>query len=108
MADINVITLTNDNFNEYIDGELPLLVDFWASWCGPCRMLGPVIDEIASSYKDKLNVGKVNVDEQPELASQFKIMTIPTVYLIKNKKVLGRLNGAVSLEQMEDFIDGLI
>ena len=108
MADINVITLTNDNFNEYIDGELPLLVDFWASWCGPCRMLGPVIDEIASSYKDKLNVGKVNVDEQPELASQFKIITIPTVYLIKNKKVLGRLNGAVSLEQMEDFIDGLI
>ncbi len=108
MADINVITLTNDNFNEYIDGELPLLVDFWASWCGPCRMLGPVIDEIASSYKDKLNVGKVNVDEQPELASQFKIMTIPTVYIIKNKKVLGRLNGAVSLEQMEDFIDGLI
>ena len=108
MADINVITLTNDNFNEYIDGELPLLVDFWASWCGPCRMLGPVIDEIASSYKGKLNVGKVNVDEQPELASQFKIMTIPTVYIIKNKKVLGRLNGAVSLEQMEDFIDGLI
>ena len=108
MTDINVITLTNDNFNEYIDGELPLLVDFWASWCGPCRMLGPVIDEIASSYKDKLNVGKVNVDEQPELASQFKIMTIPTVYIIKNKKVLGRLNGAVSLEQMEDFIDGLI
>ncbi len=108
MADLNVITLTKDNFNEYIDCEMPLLVDFWASWCGPCRMLGPVIDEISSSYKDKLNVGKVNVDEQPELASQFKIMTIPTVYIIKNKKVLGRLNGAVSLEQMEDFIDGLI
>ncbi len=108
MSNANVITLTKDNFNDYINGELPTLVDFWASWCGPCRMLGPVIDEIASSYEGKLNVGKVNVDEQPELAAQFKIMTIPTVYIIKNGEILGRLNGAVSLEQMEDFIDELI
>ena len=108
MSNNNVITLTKENFNEYITGDLPLLVDFWASWCGPCRMLSPVIDEIALSYEGKLNIGKVNVDEQPDLAAQFRIMTIPTVYLIKGGAIAGRLNGAVSLEQMEDFIDELI
>lgn len=108
MANNNVITITKENFNDYVTGDLPLLVDFWASWCGPCRMLAPVIDEIASAYEGKINVGKVNVDEQPDLAAQFRIMTIPTVYLIKDGEIAGRLNGAVSLEQMEDFIDELI
>lgn len=105
MASEKVITLTKNNFNDYINKELPLLVDFWASWCGPCRMLGPVIDEVAESYYGKINVGKVNVDEESELASEFKIMTIPTVFIIKNGKIIDKLNGAVPLEQMEDFID---
>ena len=104
----NVIKLTKDNFNEYINKELPLLVDFWAEWCGPCRMLGPVIDEVASCYQGKIFVGKVNVDEEPELAAQFKIMTIPTVYLIKDGEITARLNGAVNYEHMEDFIENNI
>lgn len=105
MANKNVITLTKDNFKDYLNGDLPLLVDFWASWCGPCRMLGPVIDEIAEDYEGKINVGKVNVDEEAELAAEFKIMTIPTVFLIKGGKIVDVLNGAVPLEAMEDFID---
>ena len=108
MANENVIKLTEDNFNEYINKDLPLLVDFWAEWCGPCRMLGPVIDEIADDYKGKIYVGKVNVDEEPDLAASFKIMTIPTVYLIKNGEIVARLNGAVPYEQVEEFIESNI
>ena len=105
MAGKNVIELTKDNFNEYLSKDLPLLVDFWASWCGPCRMLGPVIDEVAEEYVGKMYVGKVNVDEQPELAQEFKIMTIPTVFILKDGEIVDKLNGAVPLEQMEDFIE---
>lgn len=108
MANNKVITLTKNNFNEYLNKDLPLLVDFWASWCGPCRMLGPVIDEVAGEYEGKIIVGKVNVDEESELAAQFKIMTIPTVFLIKDGTIVDKLNGAVPFEQMEEFIDNNI
>lgn len=105
MASEKVVTLTKENFKDYLSKDLPLLVDFWASWCGPCQMLGPVIDEVANEYFGKLIVGKVNVDEQPDLAREFKIMTIPAVFVIKNGEIADKLNGAVSLEQMEDFIE---
>ncbi len=105
MANEKVFNITKDNFDDFIKGETPCLIDFWASWCGPCRMLGPVIDEIAKLYDGKLKVGKVNVDDSPSLASDFKVMTIPTVVIMKNGEVVDKNIGAIPLEAMEDFID---
>ncbi|POO87319.1 thioredoxin [Clostridium sp. 2-1] len=85
---MSVLTLTNDNFkSEVVHSELPVLVDFWASWCGPCRMVSPIVDEIAESAAGKFKVGKINVDEQPELAAQFSVMSIPTLIVFKNGEV---------------------
>ena len=83
------IKLTDQNFEqEVLHADLPVLVDFWASWCGPCRMLSPVIAEIAEEYAGKVQVGKVNVDEQPNLANRYGIASIPTVMLFKNGEVV--------------------
>jgi thioredoxin 1 len=88
---VNVIT--NENFEtEVIKSDKPVLIDFWASWCGPCRMLSPVIDKIAEERAD-IKVCKVNVDEQPELAQKFGVMSIPTVAAIKNGKVVNQSVG---------------
>ena len=82
------IRITKDNFEtEVLDSKLPVLVDFWATWCGPCMMLAPTIEEIAEEYAATVKVGKVNVDEEPELASMFGIMSIPTVMVFKNGEV---------------------
>lgn len=105
MANDKVFNLTTDNFNEFINSDTPCLVDFWAPWCGPCQMLGPVIDEVALEYDGKIKVGKVNIDEQGALAQQYRVMTIPTVMIMKNGEVVDKNVGAVSLETMEDFID---
>ncbi|MFB0919359.1 MAG: thioredoxin [Oscillospiraceae bacterium] len=90
---MSVVTVTSDNFEEEVlKSPVPVLIDFWASWCGPCRMLSPVIEEIAGEVKDK-KICKVNVDEQPELARKFGVMSIPTLVVMKNgelvKKSLG-------------------
>jgi thioredoxin 1 len=82
------IRITKDNFeSEVLDSKVPVLVDFWATWCGPCMMLAPTIEEIAEEYAATVKVGKVNVDEEPELASMFGIMSIPTVMVFKNGEV---------------------
>ena len=87
------ITITKDNFqSEVHQSDKPVLLDFWASWCGPCRMLSPVIDEIAGERQD-IKVGKVNVDQEGELASSFGIMSIPTLVVIQGGKVLGQASG---------------
>lgn len=91
---MSAVHITKDNFNsEVLQSDRTVLLDFWASWCGPCRMVSPVVDEIADERSDIL-VGKVNVDEQRELAAQFGVMSIPTLVVIKNGKEVQRSVGA--------------
>lgn len=92
---MSVVTITKDNFQqEVLDSQKTVLVDFWATWCGPCRMLSPVVDEIAQE-NDAVKVGKINVDEQPELASQFGVMSIPTLMVFRDGKPVNSSVGAV-------------
>lgn len=91
---MSVLHITKENFEDQVmHSDKPVLLDFWASWCGPCRMVSPTIDQIADERQD-VKVGKINVDEQPELASVFQVMSIPTLVVLKNGKVTNRAMGA--------------
>ena len=95
------ITITNEKFEqEVLKSDIPVLVDFWAVWCGPCQMVGPILSEIAEENEGKIKVGKVNVDEQPELARQFGIMSIPTMMVFKGGEKVNQLVGAVPKEEI--------
>ena len=100
------IVITADNFEkEVMQASEPVLLDFWATWCGPCRMLAPVIEEIAEDYEGKLKVGKIDVDEEASLAAQFRISSIPTVVIVKNGTVAESSVGYRTRDQLETMID---
>lgn len=102
---MSVTELNKDNFEkEVMEANVPVLIDFWASWCGPCRMMSPVIDKIAEEMGDKLKVCKVNVDENHELAEKYEIMTIPAFIVIKNGAEAGRTIGVQPKENILKLI----
>ena len=100
---MSVIHVTKENFDSVILAEKPVLLDFWATWCGPCRMIAPVIDEIAEEHPEYV-VGKINVDEEPQLAMEFGIMSIPTLVVIKNSEVAGQIVGVRPKEQILELL----
>ncbi len=100
-----VIKITADNFEEeVVKSDVPVLVDFWAPWCGPCQMQGPVVDEAAQEFAGKLKVGKLNVDEEGSLAQKYSVMSIPTLILFHNGEVLKKEMGFHSLEEIKTMI----
>lgn len=101
------IALTEENFEAAVlKADRPVLVDFWATWCGPCQMLGPVLAEVAEEKQDILAVGKVNVDDSPALAARYGIMSIPALLLFKGGQVVGTSVGYVAKPELEAFVSG--
>ena len=101
---MSVIKISKENFaSEVLNSNKPVLLDFYADWCGPCRMVGPIVSEIAKERND-VKVGKINVDEQPELAAQFQVMSIPMLAVIKNGKLENKVVGYRPKEQIEAML----
>ena len=106
---MNSITITSDNFeSEVLKSPVPVLIDFWAPWCGPCKMLSPVIDQIAVEYSGSLKVGKVNVDDHSSLAEQHGIVSIPALILYKDGEMAAQKNGAAPKHDIESLFKNLI
>ncbi len=100
------VTVTAANFDEVVlKSDKPVLLDFWAVWCGPCRMVAPTVEKLASAYEGKAVIGKVNVDEEMALAERFKVMSIPTLYVLKGGQVVDRAIGARPYEDLAAMLD---
>ncbi|MCX7038696.1 MAG: thioredoxin [Spirochaetes bacterium] len=103
------IAITKSNFEtEVMKSTIPVVADFWAEWCGPCRMIGPVLKELAQVYKEKIKVVKINVDQEPDLAAKFNIQSIPTLLFVKNGQVVKQQIGAVPRQLLEKIIKELL
>jgi len=106
MASPLIVTLTQDNFEtEALKSTTPVLVDFWAEWCGPCKMIAPVLDELATEFQGKVKIGKVNIDEQQALAAKYGIRAIPTLLLINKGEVAEQMVGAKSKRDLKASLD---
>ena len=103
------VTLTDENFQrDVIQNPQPVLVDFWASWCGPCQVMNPVIQDLAKTYEGQVTVGKVNVDEQPQTAAQYGIQSIPTIKVFKNGQIVDQVIGAVPKNVLIDKLNAVL
>ena len=101
-------TITSENFEQLKGGALPLVVDFWATWCGPCRMVAPIISELAEKYDGRIAVGKCDVEENEDLAAEYGIRNIPTILFFKNGTVVDKLVGAVPKQKFEEKFESML
>ncbi len=104
----NAVEITDNNFAELINSDKPVLVDFWAEWCGPCKMIGPVVEEIAGEYLDKAVVGKMDVDANSAIPAQFGIRSIPTLMIFKNGELVDKIVGAVPKHVLTQKLEGAL
>jgi thioredoxin 1 len=106
MASPNIVSVTQENFGAQVEQSAkPVLLDFWAEWCGPCKAIAPLLDELAQEYEGKVTIGKVNVDEQQALAAQFRIQGIPTLLLFKGGQVIDQIVGMRSKKDLKNRLD---
>ena len=103
---MGIVTLTDENFEEEVNSSaVPVLVDYWAEWCGPCKMISPLVEEMAEEYSNRLKVGKLDVDENQSSASKQNVMSIPTLLIFKEGEVVAQQIGAVNKTQLTEFIE---
>jgi len=106
---LHAAVIDDNNFEELVaKSDLPVLVDFWAAWCGPCKVIGPIIEELAEEYQGRVLIGKVNVDQNPQLSGYFKIKSIPTLLFIKNGQLIERFSQLIPKPNLAEMLDDLI
>ena len=102
------LAITNENFQEVLASELPVVIDFWAEWCGPCRMVSPIIEELAAEYEGKVVIGKCDVDDNDDIVAEYKVRNIPTILFIKNGEVKDKQVGACSKDVLVSKLQALL
>ena len=102
------LQVNDANFNDIIETDKGILLDFYADWCGPCQALGPIIDELSEEFKDRAIIGKVNVDQNPNLTAFFKVKSMPTLVFVKNKQMIEKIKGLIPKPNLEEMLEDLV